>query len=277
MVPQVAVSKSVCCRAKRRHEHGGERREPQAELVRRHRCRRGAVGEEVELLLFDPVLHLAAGAVDPLVEGLGVDRPPFQRGDDKPRVGALGQVLGLPDHPPPTAPAVPGAVAEVLVAAGRFAGLLVFVLGPGHGDGKRLDQPAVAGEAEDAIDPVRLAPRHQRLAGETAVSAKHDPDPRPTRADPRNDPPDFLDGAGRGVDVGAPELRREQVATAEDVKRQVAVAVVVTVEEAAFLVAVQRIVGGVEGKDDLLRRFGMRVEKKVDEEGFFPTKERNAT
>ena len=144
----------------------------------------------------------------------------------------------------------------------------MFVLGPSHGDGERLEQPAVAGEAEDVIDPVRLAPRHQRLAGETAVSAKHDPDPRPTRADPCNDPPDFLDDAGRGVDAGAPELRREQVATAEDVKRQVAVAAIVTVEEAAFLMAVQRIVGGVQVKDDLLRRFGMRVEEEVDKEAF---------
>jgi hypothetical protein len=42
----------------------------------------------------------------------------------------------------------------------------MFVLGPGHVDGQRLEEPAVASEAEDVIDPVRLAPRHRRLAGE---------------------------------------------------------------------------------------------------------------
>ena len=41
---------------------------------------------------------------------------------------------------------------------------------------------------------------------------------------------------------------------AEHVERQIAVAVVVAVEEAPFLVAVQRIIGGVEIEDDLLRR-----------------------
>ena len=55
---------------------------------------------------------------------------------------------------------------------------------------------------------------------------------------------------------GAPELRRQQMAAAEDVKRQVAVAVVVAMEEPPLLVAVQRVVGGVEIEHDLLRRAG---------------------
>ena len=52
--------------------------------------------------------------------------------------------------------------------------------------------------------------------------------------------------------LARPQLGREQVLAAEHVQRQVAVAVVVAVEEAAFLVAVQRIVGRVEVEDDLL-------------------------
>src|SRR5512144_1672740 len=144
--------------AQGRHQHVGERREPQAKLVRRHGCGRRAVGEEIELLLLDAVLHLAAGAVDLLVEGLRVDHLTFQRGDDEPRVGAPGQVLGLPDDATAPAPRVDGRVAEVLEPAYRLAGLVMFVLGPGHVDGQRLEEPAVASEAEDVIDPVRLAP-----------------------------------------------------------------------------------------------------------------------
>ena len=53
---------------------------------------------------------------------------------------------------------------------------------------------------------------------------------------------------------------------AEHVKRKVAVAVVVAVKEAAFLIPVQRIVGRVEIEHDLARRFLMRVEKQVDEQ-----------
>ena len=50
----------------------GHRGEPQAQLVGAHRRGRGAVGEQVELALLDAVLHLAAGAVDLLVEMAGL-------------------------------------------------------------------------------------------------------------------------------------------------------------------------------------------------------------
>src|SRR5580692_5082452 len=51
--------------------HGGK---PQAELVGPHGGGGGAVGIEVELALFDPVLHLAACAVDLLVQVPGLAR-----------------------------------------------------------------------------------------------------------------------------------------------------------------------------------------------------------
>ena len=53
---------------------------------------------------------------------------------------------------------------------------------------------------------------------------------------------------------------------AEDVERQIAVAVVVAVEEAAFLMAVQRIVGRIEIEHDLFGRFAMRIEKQIDQQ-----------
>ena len=54
---------------------------------------------------------------------------------------------------------------------------------------------------------------------------------------------------------------------AEHVKRQVAVAIIVAVEEAAFLIAVQRVVRGVEVEDDLLGRPVVRLEEEIDEQG----------
>src|SRR5512143_2582805 len=48
--------------AQRGQQHVGERGEPQPELVGPHRRGAGAIRIEVELALFDPVLHLAAGA-----------------------------------------------------------------------------------------------------------------------------------------------------------------------------------------------------------------------
>jgi hypothetical protein len=94
---------------------------------------------------------------------------------------------------------------------------------------------------------------HQRLAGKAAVGAQQHPHAWPACPDLRDDAGHLLHRAGRGVDVRAPQLRRQQVPAAEHVERQVTVAIVVAVEEPAFLMAVQRIVGGVEVEDDLLR------------------------
>ena len=124
----------------------------------------------------------------------------------------------------------------------------------------------VAGKPEHVVDAVLLAPRHQLLAGKAAVGPQDDPHLGPALADLRDDALDLLDGPGRGVDVGAPQLGRQQVPAAEDVQRQVAVAVVVAVEEAALLVAVQRIVGGVEIEDDALGRRGMRLQEQRHEQ-----------
>ena len=54
---------------------------------------------------------------------------------------------------------------------------------------------------------------------------------------------------------------------AEHIQRQIAVAVVVAVEEPALLMAVQRAVGRVEVEDDLSGRPIVRLEEQVDEQG----------
>jgi hypothetical protein len=85
---------------------------------------------------------------------------------------------------------------------------------------------------------------------------------------------DLLERPGGGVDVRAPQLGGEEMAATEDVQRQVAIAVVVAVEEPALLIPMDRVVGGVEIENDLLRRrrrrrrrrLRVRVEKEVDEQ-----------
>jgi hypothetical protein len=141
-----------------------------------------------------------------------------------------------------------------------------YVLGPGERDVDVLDQPGIARQAEQEVDAVLLAPGHQRLPREAAVAAQHDAHPRPAGADLADDARYLLDRAGRGVDVRAPELRRQQVAAAEDVERQVAVAVVVAMKEPPLLMPVDRIVSGVEVEHDLLRRLRVGVEEQVHEQ-----------
>jgi hypothetical protein len=69
---------------------------------------------------------------------------------------------------------------------------------------------------------VETAPSHQRLAREAAVGAQQDANTRPAGTEAADDARDLLDRAGRGVDVGAAKLGRQQVPAAEDVERQVA-------------------------------------------------------
>ena len=53
---------------------------------------------------------------------------------------------------------------------------------------------------------------------------------------------------------------------AEDVERQVAIAVIVAVEEPLFLVAVERQIGGIENEHDLPGWVGEGFKEQVDQE-----------
>jgi hypothetical protein len=55
---------------------------------------------------------------------------------------------------------------------------------------------------------------------------------------------------------------------AEDVERQIAVAIIIAMEELAFLIAMQRVVGGIEVEDDLLRSLPMGLQEKIHEQVF---------
>lgn len=100
----------------------GQAGEQQAEPVGPPAVARGAVGEQLELLLLDAVLHLAAGAVEAVVEGLAVA---LQIGHHEARIGVLGAALEAGDDPAFPGPAL-RAVAKLgeplLLAAGFNAG-----------------------------------------------------------------------------------------------------------------------------------------------------------
>src|SRR6516162_4228584 len=66
----------------------------------------------------------------------------------------------------------------------------------------------------------------------------------------------------RSINVGAAQLGRQQVPPAEDVERKITVTIIVAVEEAALLVPVQRIVGGIQIENNALWRLGMRLQKQ---------------
>ena len=130
------------------------------------------------------------------------------------------------------------------------------------------DQPAVARQAKQEVHAVIFAPIHQSVAGKAGIGPQQDPHRRPALPDPGDEPRRLLNRPGAAIDIGRAQLGRQQVPAAEHVKRQVAVIVVIAVEEAAFLMPVQRVVGGVEIEDDLRRRRRVSIEKEIDKQPF---------
>ena len=102
-------------------ENIGHGRERHAELIGLHGGRRGAIGEQLELLA-NTVLGLAACAVELLVEGTRIvgNAATLEGCDDEARIGALERVLGLADNAPGAAPAVDRAILEVTEHARRL-------------------------------------------------------------------------------------------------------------------------------------------------------------
>lgn len=78
-------------------EHVGRGGKQQSQLVGPPTVAARPVGKEPELLFLDPVFHLAAGAVNVVVDGLGVA---WEGRDHKARIAPLVAVLGLGDDPP---------------------------------------------------------------------------------------------------------------------------------------------------------------------------------
>jgi hypothetical protein len=159
---------------------------------------------------------------------------------------------------------VQGGPEKVGEGPGRLAGGRAPGLGLDQVAADPRHQPRVPGQAEEIVDPLGLTPGHEVLAREARVRPQQNAHPRPTGPDPRHDPLDLFQRPCRGVDVRAPQLGRQQVPAAEDIKRQVAV--VVTVEEAPFLIAVNGIVGGVQVEHDALGRPPLGLQEQVHEE-----------
>jgi hypothetical protein len=128
------------------------------------------------------------------------------------------------------------------------------------------DQTLVLRQAKQKIHPIGLAPAHQRLAGEPRIGAQHNAHVGPSRADLPDEARRLFDRAGRRVEIGAPQLGRQQMPAAENVQRQVAIAVVVAVKEPPLLMPVQRVVGGVQVENDLLGRVLVRFHEQSDKQ-----------
>jgi len=134
------------------------------------------------------------------------------------------------------------------------AGVLVLLLHRQFGILDLRLQPRVARQADDVVHARALAVVHDALAAKPRVAPEDDAYVGPCLAQPLYQQLEDRRGMLRTVDAAGAQVRAQQLLATEHVQRQVAVAVVVAVEEAALLLAVQRVVGGIEVQHQFLRR-----------------------
>ena len=181
----------------------GEAREQEAKLVRPPGMTTGAIGKQIELLLLDAVLHLAACTVESVVKVLGFG---LEVGHQVARVTALGSVLGLDDDAPATIPA-PGGIKHDMETT-LFAGGDPKV--PLGGIVKRFRlgiQAVIACDTDEVVDVMVLTPAQHLPATEAGIGSQQDPHLRPGSAQVFDQ-----QGEDRPGMFGRVDLARAQVA-----------------------------------------------------------------
>lgn len=157
-------------------------------------------------------------------------------------------------------------IRELNKHARRHLRLFVLVRGLIDGFCKQTAQALVARETEYEIDLVLLTPTTHFIAAKSRVAAQDDPHPRPTLSNLADDARDLAQAAGGGLDVGAPQPHSQQVLPAKDIQRQVTVFVIVAVNEAALLTAMQFHIGIVDIQDNFGGRRGVRFQEQIDQQ-----------
>lgn len=237
-------------RAQPLYQHVAQRGQQHAQLVRAQHMAARARGEQPYLRFLDPVLRLAALAVHAVVQRLGITGKVCH---DEARVAALRSPFEPGDHAPLVGPALCGVV-EFIDHALFGPAALVFVFHREFGKRHARLQPCIARQTHDVVHAGALAPVQDALAAEPGVGPKHDAHLRPTLAQPAHQQLEDGRSVLRRIDVAGPQVGAQQLLAAEHVQRQVAIAVVVTMEEASLLLAVQRVVGGIKVQHQLFGR-----------------------
>src|SRR3954470_6281327 len=152
----------------------------QPHLIGERAAAAGAIGGKLGLVQFDQILGLASGAVERLVDMLG--RPGLDAGDDEADIEAL---CGGLDPGTGTPVDMPGFRPVACLGEAAQAGLLVERPAGTNVVGRRIDQPvehSVAGQTEDEVDVVLIAPFHDLRASVMAIASDRDAGLRPVPA-----------------------------------------------------------------------------------------------
>ena len=220
------------------------------------------VREEVELLLFNPVFHVSARAVDFIVELLGVSP---KIGHEVAGITSFGGVLCFANDESGVIPAgcfvvKPGE--EALL----FAGILKVRLRLLKDGLEQGGDALVASQSDEVVDVVLFTPTQHSPTAKAGVGTKNDAHFWPRLAESFDEY--FQDGprSTGSIGIGRAEQSAEGVATAKDVERQEAVSAIIMVVGRALLASVNEVVGGVEIEDDLVGSLGVAFDEEVDKQ-----------
>src|SRR3982750_1081621 len=98
----------------------GKRAQGQTQLIAPEPMRAEAIGKELKLFFYS-VFHLAASAIEIFVQSPCCPLFSRQRGDHEAPVGSLVQMLGFPDYPAFSRPALAGLVTHLAKQASGLA------------------------------------------------------------------------------------------------------------------------------------------------------------
>ena len=186
------------------------------------------IGEQIKLLFLDAVLHLATGAIHLVVQVLWCA---LQVGEDIALLGAavIKRLSGLGQH-----------------------GLC------------ECTQARIAGDADKVVHTMAFTPCKHAPAATAAVAAQGDPHLRPGLAKALDQQGQHRPGVLGRIDPARAQITDPRLMATEDIPGQETVVVVIAMKEAALLLPMYRIIGGVEVQDQTPRWTLVRGHERLD-------------
>ncbi len=128
---------------------------------------------------------------------------------------------------------------------------------------RKLLQASISGNPDDIINLVAFAPGQHLPTTKTRVPTKHNADLGPALPKSLHQQCENRPGMFGAIDLAWTQITHQQLIFAENIQWQIAVVIVVTMEETAFLVTVNPVIGGIEVQNQLLRCAFERSDKLI--------------
>jgi hypothetical protein len=252
-------------------KHIGGRMKKEPELIGGKTCARGAVRQQMILVLLYHKFHGSPAGVDHLIDDPAV--PVLQVGYDNACVGSKGIVFDFGNDSASPSPGL-GFIESL---GEQFNRTFLQVEPLGGLLEKRLDFSDQGGEGlkpQDILHVVVFTIIKDRRTGVVRICPQKDPHFRPGLSDFSNHPLEDGDDLFACRTLPRPQHCGDQFAASPfiDMDGHIAVVAVVGIEKPQLLTAVGQVIGVIDIQNDALRRFAVRVNKHIDEHFRDPVK-----